>query len=518
MIDWMRMLYGQMEYRVKSDGEYSEAFQSLWGILAGDSLSPSFFDAYIHDFKPPTLPSDIVLQGTPIGNMELADDIVELTQLDRKRPDLAALQPKVHYTEVEYCARQVFFEMSVPKTRGLLFGATGEPISSLTVADGTPIIFDDKYRYGGILFSNTVGSRLFTPHYTFQADRARNAIYSLFAAEGYTGTIPIQVGLVLYRARVDCHLTYGCEVVIDVNEPGIRKLEKEQKRCLRRLNGVGPRSPTAPLFTETGIMPIRHRRIILALRFAQYALEEPPEHWVNRAYRDVLAMYRAGKKGWMRDMVRALAKLPFAPIALDVSSMESVHGILAVITQVEISCSKYLFNELASTRLPLLHGEDRGLLSDSIQSTLRLRPYLRNVTIPAHRKALFRFLCADHYLAIEQYRRVPRRDGEKIPVDQRPCRYCDACTESEIHALFFCNGIDKLVERRAVFMDRVKAIVPSHKPEYIRDNPIFCVHFYLEHKVLAPILAKFVYDVMDIFPRPERSKGLKEGKKKARAK
>ncbi|TEB22232.1 hypothetical protein FA13DRAFT_1568873, partial [Coprinellus micaceus] len=83
------------------------------------------------------------------------------------------------------------------------------------------------------------------------------------------------VGTRLYNSRVDCHLTYGCEVVIDIDEKSLRLLEEAQLFFLRRLLGLNSRSPMAPLFTETGIMPIRHRRLILALQFAQYALREP---------------------------------------------------------------------------------------------------------------------------------------------------------------------------------------------------------------------------------------------------
>ncbi|KAJ3822309.1 hypothetical protein F5878DRAFT_505757, partial [Lentinula raphanica] len=51
----------------------------------------------------------------------------------------------------------------------------------------------------------------------------------------------------LYSSLVDCHLTHGCEVIIDTNKSSL---------ILRCLLGLSRNSILAPLFTETGIMPI----------------------------------------------------------------------------------------------------------------------------------------------------------------------------------------------------------------------------------------------------------------------
>ena len=50
--------------------------------------------------------------------------------------------------------------------------------------------------------------------------------------------------------------------------------------------GLHPRSIRAALFSETGIMPIRYRRITLALLYAKYALSQQDSHFVQRTYRD----------------------------------------------------------------------------------------------------------------------------------------------------------------------------------------------------------------------------------------
>ncbi|KAF6748737.1 hypothetical protein DFP72DRAFT_775487, partial [Ephemerocybe angulata] len=131
---------------------------------------------------------------------------------------------------------------------------------------------------------------------------------------------------------------------------------------------------------------------------------------------------------------------------------------------------------------------------------LKMRQYLRNVIVPAHRKALTCLLCSDHCtLAIEMYRRVQCPKGYEIAQDNRPCRYCNAPTESEVHALFLCGGNDDLVERRNTFFARVSAISPSLTPAHILQNSIPSIHLFIEHRDLGPIFAKFVYDVLIMF-------------------
>ncbi|KAF5334460.1 hypothetical protein D9611_014482 [Ephemerocybe angulata] len=516
MMDWMRVLYSHMTYRVKADRQFSEAFQSLWGILAGDSFSPSLFDAFLHDFKPPTLPTDCMLRGTrqgttPVGNLELADDITEFTQVDRHVPNLTILQEKVSYTEIEYFAERAFLELNASKTKSLLFGARGPPTSSLTLQNGlVNIELVEKYRYGGVFFSSSVGSGLFTPHYETQATRATNAGHTLFASEAYTGTMPVLAGLRVYRARMDCHLTYGCEVAIDINEKGLALLEKAQKGFLRRLLGLGPLSVTAPLFALTGIMPIRHRRIILALRYALYLLDQPPDTLVNKAFIDSLALYQRNKKCWIGNIITVLARLPDVPVVITPDTFETAAGIQTAIDAVADSCSQHIIKGLASSRLPLLHAPDWGIVPTNIQTTLKMRPYLRYVVVPAHRKALTCMLCSDHTLAVEMYRRVKCPKGYEIAPDNRPCRYCRAPTESEVHVLFLCNGLDDLVERREAFFTRASTISPQFTVHEITHNPVRSIHRFLDHRDLAPTFAKFVYDVMLMFPGPERRRGRKD--------
>jgi hypothetical protein len=50
IFDWLRILYQEMSYVVRHENEMAtEAFDSLMGILAGDSSSPILWTIYLSD-------------------------------------------------------------------------------------------------------------------------------------------------------------------------------------------------------------------------------------------------------------------------------------------------------------------------------------------------------------------------------------------------------------------------------------------------------------------------------------
>jgi hypothetical protein len=83
------------------------------------------------------------------------------------------------------------------------------------------------------------------------------------------------VAKALYTALVDCHLTHGCEVVINTNDSAaspVGKLETTQKNVARHILHVKKRSAVDPLYTEMGVCLIRECRLLLALRYLDYLL------------------------------------------------------------------------------------------------------------------------------------------------------------------------------------------------------------------------------------------------------
>ena len=154
-------------------------------------------------------------------------------------------------------------------------------------------------------------------------------------------------------------------------------------------------------------MDLESRRLISALDQGRYALAQPDNHFAKRAMLGSISTYRefnGHKKTWVGDIAHALGRLKY-PVRFDIDNMSSIDGIERLILEVEQSSARRLYDELSSSRFPLLNPAARGLHPDKLQSVCRLRKYSRTVVVPAHRRALTRLLCADHPFAVEQLRR-----------------------------------------------------------------------------------------------------------------
>jgi hypothetical protein len=117
----------------------------------------------------------------------------------------------------------------------------------------------------------------------------------LSSHSSFIGDITPAIGYKMYMARVDPHLIFGCEVALDVNTANTTKLEGIQTRFLRRLLGVHPRSPLAPLFAETGAAPIRYRRALLALRALHFTISTNSDRYAKPAILDSISLALEGR-------------------------------------------------------------------------------------------------------------------------------------------------------------------------------------------------------------------------------
>ncbi|KAL1737919.1 hypothetical protein HDZ31DRAFT_17844, partial [Schizophyllum fasciatum] len=81
------------------------------------------------------------------------------------------------------------------------------------------------------------------------------------------GDLPPHLAVRLHSARLDPVLYFGCEIGIALAPTTIKALERSQLNFLRRVLGLPKKSRCIVVYTGTGILPIRHRRLILALRF-----------------------------------------------------------------------------------------------------------------------------------------------------------------------------------------------------------------------------------------------------------
>jgi hypothetical protein len=121
----------------------------------------------------------------------------------------------------------------------------------------------------GIWLTSTTPN-IFSRNYSIKASKARNSSNAAFAMKHRIGSLPNKEGLTLYMARVDCYLTSGADICLDVDARLLDEHLDAQHSFLRRRLGINSRSMLAILFTETGLMPIRIRRLLLALGRLHY--------------------------------------------------------------------------------------------------------------------------------------------------------------------------------------------------------------------------------------------------------
>ncbi|KAJ7089272.1 hypothetical protein B0H15DRAFT_840211 [Mycena belliarum] len=159
-----------------------------------------------------------------------------------------------------------------------------------------------------------------------------------FAMKHRIGSLPIREGLILYMARIDCYLISGADIYLDVDAAHAEELIDAQHLFLQRLLGINSRSMLAVLFTETGLMPIKIRRLLLALGRLCYMINlgDDSVRVVRSALLDSLDLFRMGYAGWAGDIAIILSSLP-TPIRMtpaDLSCLETVKAIMAKVAEV----------------------------------------------------------------------------------------------------------------------------------------------------------------------------------------
>ncbi|KAK0436048.1 uncharacterized protein EV420DRAFT_1652676 [Desarmillaria tabescens] len=129
----------------------------------------------------------------------------------------------------------------------------------------------------------------------------------------------------------------ACDVSIDVDNSSLAELEHVQISFIRRLLGISKHSPIAILFSETGMWPVKYRRLMLALRYWQYALSLPNDHFLSYAIADATTLALEAKSSWISDLINALLLL-LNPVLVDPAQNWSPGDIDGLIEKVEQSC------------------------------------------------------------------------------------------------------------------------------------------------------------------------------------
>ena len=498
MFDWLRVLYANLRYRVAFDDKFSGEFASLAGILAGDSISPDLWNVFIADFRPPVDDNDVFLDGVCVGNLEQADDMALFSTTAE------GLQRKLDYLW-QYAARN-FILLNIGKTKMMLQGHASAFLAPRPAfwLNGESVAYCEEYTYVGTTFVSTPlgGVRMFARHYEKKAKQAHRVAYSTFLVESYTGCLPPREGKRLYTARVDPHLTSGAEVSPDATMALLQPLKQVQHTYLQRLLGLNPRCMRAFLFSETGLLPIAYRRMILALRFLIYLLSLPREHLAARAWRECQVLNKRGSRCWLSDLCTVLKRVPLDISCLAAGEVQvvAVKAIIQGVHDAAANCVESALAESSKGRLLVgrLHRGEDGII---INRTLALREYLM-LPIATHRKALTALLLAEHPLAEARLRYAERR-RPPIPREHRLCRFCKVAVEDSLHALFECGGSLALVNLRSRFWLQCLREGAAHEAGLRHVAPLEALHQLLISRKLLKKLAWLAHETLKIYEDTE---------------
>jgi hypothetical protein len=294
LFDWLWMLYTRMSYVVRQGSEVTDAFKSLIGILMGDTASPVLWNVYFADFATRfgEDADDIALDGIAISHPEQADDIVLFSMTP------TGLQRKINLF-FAWC-KVNFMVVSVSKTKWMIFGTVPHLIPTIHVGD-TVISIVKQYKFVGVLFTS-IERNIFSTHYAKKASKARAVANMTFAVKDSVGCLPPPQGIQLYLAHIDPHLTFRCEVCLDVTHAHVSKLEDVQNEFLCCLLGLNRQSVLTVLFSETGIIPLHYRRLSLAISYLTHLMSLPQNHFAGVAYRDSVQLANDGQPCWLTDL------------------------------------------------------------------------------------------------------------------------------------------------------------------------------------------------------------------------
>ncbi|KZV93920.1 hypothetical protein EXIGLDRAFT_595836, partial [Exidia glandulosa HHB12029] len=380
---------------------------------------------------------DILLSGSVISHLEHADDIALCSTtpegLQLKLDDLA-LWASQNQMKVNL-SKTVVMVLRRPRTQvgvNFVFKLYG---SALRVVTEQP--------YVGIRFSSAAGN-MWDAHFEACALRARRAANVSFFVESHTGAIPPWEGRQLYTAQIDPHLVWGCEVTGVGTVAQLSQLEDVQHTFLRRLLGLQKRSQICILFSETGLWPLKFRRLALQLRYLCYTLSLPDTHLASRAVKESIQAARITQSGWFSDLQRAVAA-----IGLALSADPSHESVAALEPGLKTALYRHIQDcTNGSPKLELLHSRPLYICRDrKLAPPLEFRAYLR-VKGKNYRQALTSLVVSDHCLSIELLRRGTRSRPGSVPRALRLCRFCLTAVEDPLHVLFVCSASPDLRAQR----------------------------------------------------------------------
>ncbi|THU98739.1 hypothetical protein K435DRAFT_660380 [Dendrothele bispora CBS 962.96] len=492
-----------MRYKVRHGKSVSEEFQSLMGILAGDTLSPLLWILYFADFDIPQTEDDIELFGAFISHCQTFSHLEQADDLLLLGLSPAGLQRKMSLF-YSWCRRN-FMVINAIKS---LIGFHGpKPRQTPTFHFGSELVsIASEYTYVGMTFQGgnfSSFSRVIAPHYNIKEKKAISVSHGILHLESMIGALPVDEGRIIYMGCVDPHLIYGCEVVLDTSLSAGKKFRDVQISFFRRLLGLSNSSVVAALFSETGIAPILFRRLELATRYLIYAIERPNDTYVYKAIRESAELHRKGSNSWFTDLLdvmeqtlpRSMLPLPSVVDLLNAEAAKGFHDKMK--KSLPYWVEEQIGTAFRKTYLLQYRKEPNNEGTGYRHKAMCMRQYLGDIRNPKHRKAFTKLICGDHPLAVERLRWADNH-RVSVPFEERLCRFCISAIENPEHALLECPHIP-LASLQESYMTSYYSLHGNTLQCDARTDATAFLGNIISFKPAFSLTAKYIYEVLKIY-------------------
>ncbi|PPR04341.1 hypothetical protein CVT24_013419 [Panaeolus cyanescens] len=245
-------------------------------------------------------------------------------------------------------------------------------------------------------------------------------------------------------------------------------------------------------------MPLKYRRLTLALQYLCYLIELPNDRYARRALNDSMRLAQTGATSWVKDLETCIKDLPNGAIKLPDLETASRNDIEIIVREIKETAAQELQLAISqSTKLYLLH---HWLDSAAIATGTRTRAerYYLEIKNPRHRIALTQIIFSSHTLAVERLRWSEHR-RPKIPREQRLCRFCTVQVETPEHALLQCTGNEEVSKMRDQFLTTVYSELPHVEVQNARLTIDGRLRNLIAQKPIINLLAKYAYRVLKVY-------------------
>jgi ribonuclease HI len=253
-LNWLNNFLTNRSLSVKVENAISNSRTLHKGVPQGSVLSPLLFNIMMADIPQPG----------PRDKLSLfADDIVIYTTTPSKPEAQPILQR--YLNRIEHWANTWKFKFSVAKCAIISFTRKRLiEIDPVIYLNGTRITLVNQYKYLGVILDSKLNWDAHSNHILHIINRKANLLKLLMS-----GKSTLNTGLLIriYKALIRSKIDYGSIVLSSMNKSKLLKLEKSQNTILRNILVCLKFTPTALIYIESGLTPIKHGWDLISSRY-----------------------------------------------------------------------------------------------------------------------------------------------------------------------------------------------------------------------------------------------------------